>query len=235
MLCSINSRTLLNRLLELVKRSFIVIHSKRWITSHLVELSSDILHSSIYSLFWAYLFISGYLCKRDTCNAKSLLLFPFLSTEPALHASDQLLGQQTQRELWARWDGGQRQQEVHQLVHRVPPHQWLWCGQILGRRLCTWAVHPKHVQTQIQLHSDALRLTSTSKSKDVEYDNKTLHKCKQWMTSSSEVICTQAVTYICVCIHTHAAPANNTGCTQCTSGRATAWYDLLWQWFCELV
>lgn len=60
-------------------------------------------------------------------------------------------------------------------------------------------------------------------------------RCEQWMTSSSEVICTQAVTYICVCIHTHAAPANNTHCTQCTSGRAMAWYDLLWQWFCELV
>lgn len=73
----------------------------------------------------------------------------FLS-EPALHALDQLLGQQTQWKLWARRNGEQRQQKVHRLVHRVPPNQQLRRGQILGRRigelmhLCCVSFHQPH-------------------------------------------------------------------------------------------
>lgn len=62
---------------------------------------------------------------------------PFSSRkESAVHAPDKLLGEQTQRKLRTRRDCRQREQEVHRMVHRVPPHQRLWCGQILGRCFC---------------------------------------------------------------------------------------------------
>lgn len=74
--------------------------------------------------------------KRNLCICLS-----FVSPEPALHASDKLLSQQAQWELWAGWNSGQRQQAVGQLVHRVPAQQRLRCDQVLGRRFCTLVLH----------------------------------------------------------------------------------------------
>lgn len=93
--------------------------------------------------------------QRDLSESikKNKLVCPFVSTEPALHAPDQLLSQQTQRELWARWNGGQGQQEVHQLVHRVPPQQRLRRGKVLGGHLCTLVVLTAIKDTQTQMHA----------------------------------------------------------------------------------
>lgn len=132
-----------------------------------------------------------------------------VSTEPALHASDQLLSQQTQWELWARWDSWQRQQEIHQLVHRVPPHQRLRRGQVLGRRLCTWVVYPNtHKHRYMQ---------------DVGYDNR--------YTTYANNTCIHSVSIIRLCIlaYTHVLTTNlQQACTQNTSGPVKGWYDLLW-------
>lgn len=81
-------------------------------------------------------FTVGHMNRRDLC-----IYLSFVPPEPALHASDKLLSQQAQWELWAGWNSGQRQQAVGQLVHRVPAQQRLRRDQVLGRRFRTLVLH----------------------------------------------------------------------------------------------
>lgn len=51
-------------------------------------------------------------------------------------------------------------------------------------------------QTQTQLHADiSWRISNSTKAKDVRYDNKTHHKCKQHTHSSVSVICKLTLIY----------------------------------------
>lgn len=119
-------------------------------------------------------------------SIKIKLVCPFASTEPALHAPDQLLSQQTQWELWARWNGGQGQQEVHQLVHRVPPQQRLRRGKVLGGHLCTLVVLTTIKDTQTQMHAAMMWRKVHHKSKKRTFTVKFL---------SRHAICTELSCY----------------------------------------
>lgn len=97
-------------------------------------------------------------------------------TESALHASDQLFCKQTQRKLRAGRDRWQRQQEVDQLVHRVPPQQRLRRGQVLGWRLCTCGVctnRRKHTFNTVERWHMFWLTCCCDEREDELYDNAT--------------------------------------------------------------